>query len=88
MVVIKKKGMNMGYFYFEIGYYENDTYGDKQEKGIVCASSISDVWEKMNKWFPNIFDFHTWDVDMNTEEVLFESDFPGLMSLIKRNTEA
>lgn len=80
--------MELGYYFFEVKFYDEETYELCEERGIICAESFSEVVEKLHWYFGrSINDIHVWYVEMDTNEFLFEKNFPGLMDLISRPVE-
>ena len=51
--------MEFYYYIFEIKYYDDgNDYKEREERGVICASSKADIIEKLEQWFGknNIYD--------------------------------
>ena len=82
--------MEFYYYIFEIKYYDDgNDYKEREERGVICASSKADIIEKLEQWFGknNIYDIRIYDVNMDTNEILFENNFPGLIELLENPVE-
>ena len=81
--------MEYYYYIFEIKYYDADKdYKEISERGVICAQSKSAIVEKLEHWFgAEIFDLRIYDVNMDTEEILFERNFPGLIEMMENPIE-
>lgn len=74
------------YYLFQVHFY--DEYADFEkriERGVMCAESKVKVMEKLEQWYGenNIYNIRIYDVDMDTNEILFEKNFPGLIDLLE-----
>lgn len=82
--------MEMWYFIFEVRYYdEYDNYEPAHDEGIICAPDRATVMERLERWYgsDNIYEIRIRDVEMDTNEILFERNFPGLVDMLKNPIE-
>lgn len=81
--------MEYYYYIFEIKYYDDDDYKERHERGIICAQSKGAIVEKLENYFGArcIFDLRIYDVNMDTEEILFERNFPGIIEMMENPKE-
>lgn len=79
------------YYIFEIGYYdEYEDFEKRKERGLICARSKSDVAGILETWYGgdgNIYSMEIYDVNMDTNEILFERNFPGLIQIAENPIE-
>ena len=79
------------YYIFEIGYYDEcENFEKRKERGLICARSKSEVAGRLETWYGgdgNIYSMEIHDVDMDTNEILFERNFPGLIQLVENPIE-
>lgn len=79
------------YYIFEIGYYDEcENFEKRRERGLICAHSKSEVASILETWYGgdgNIYSMEIYDVNMDTNEILFERNFPGLIDLVENPIE-
>ena len=79
------------YYIFNIGYYDEcENFEKRRESGLICARSKSDVAGILETWYGgdgNIYSIEIYDVNMDTNEILFERNFPGLIQLVENPIE-
>lgn len=79
------------YYIFEIGYYDEcERFEKRKERGLICARSKSDAASILETWYGgdgNIYSMEIHDVNMDTNEILFERNFPGLIQLVENPIE-
>ena len=78
------------YYIFDVKFYDDaEDYTKARESGIICAETKIDAMQRLDNWFGinNIYDIHIYDVEMDTNEILFERNFPGLIKLMKNPVE-
>lgn len=76
------------YFIFEVKFYEEETCEKKSERGIICADNKINIMKRLEDWYGDcIYDVHIYDVDMDTNEILFERNFPGLIEMMENPVE-
>lgn len=82
--------MELWYFIFDIRFYDDyDTPWKKcHERGIICALNKAAVMNKLEEWYgDHIYDIRIYDVDMDTNEILLERNFPGLIEMMENPIE-
>lgn len=83
--------MELWYFIFDVKYYDDydDNYEKCHERGVICAENKSAVLERLEQWYgkDNIYDMRIYDVDMDTNEILLERNFPGLIDMLENPIE-
>lgn len=79
------------YYIFEVGYYdEYEDFEKRKECGLICARGKSDVAGILETYYGgdgNIYSMEIHDVNMDTNEILFERNFPGLIQLVENPIE-
>lgn len=79
------------YYIFDIGYYDEcENFEEREERGLICARSKSDVAGILETYYGgdgNIYSMEIHDVNMDTNEILFERNFPGLIQLVENPIE-
>ena len=82
------------YYIFDIGYYDEfENFEERKERGLICARCKSDVASILETWYGgdgddgNIYSMEIHDVNMDTNEILFERNFPGLIDLVENPIE-
>ena len=82
------------YYIFDIGYYDEfENFEERKERGLICARCKSDVASILETWYGgdgddgNIYSMEIYDVNMDTNEILFERNFPGLIDLVENPIE-
>lgn len=79
------------YYIFEIGYYdEYEDFEKRKEHGLICARGKSDAAGILETYYGgdgNIYSMEIHDVNMDTNEILFERNFPGLIQLVENPIE-
>ena len=82
--------MELWYYIFEIKYYDDyeTPYVKREGRGIICAPNKKTVIEKLENYFgDNIYDVRVYDVEMDTNEILFEKNFPGIIEMMENPKE-
>lgn len=83
--------MELWYYIFEVGYYDDceDPWVKREELGIICAPDKKTVIERLENYFGknSICDVRIYDVEMDTNEILFERNFPGLIEIMEHPKE-
>lgn len=81
--------MTGGYFFFEVKFYDEETYELCSDRGILYADSFNYALEILQGWYGvrALEDVHIWFVQIDTEEILLERNFPGIMNLLSNPIE-
>lgn len=67
-----------GFFFFDVAYYDDGNVD--RDRGILYADDFRDAYDRIERYFgKDIEDIHIWLVNIDTNEFLFERNFPGLM---------
>ena len=79
--------MELGYYLFNVKFYDNDgntPWEDTHERGLICAPDMMTVMTRLNEWYGDyIYDIRIYDVDIDTNEILLERDFPGIIEVME-----
>lgn len=82
--------MEFYYYLFEVKFYDDYEipWKDCHERGVICADSRATVINRLEQWYGNhIYDVRIYDVDMDTNEILLERNFPGLIEMLENPIE-
>ena len=79
------------YYIFDIGYYDEcEHFRKRKERGLICARSKSDAANILETWYGgdgNTYSIEIHDVNMDTNEILFERNFPGIIDMMENPIE-
>lgn len=82
--------MELWYYLFEVKFYDDyDTpWENRTERGLICAPNRIAVMERLENYFgEHIYDIRIYDVNMDTNEILLERNFPGLIEMMENPIE-
>ena len=82
--------MELWYFIFEVYYYDEcDNYDAAHDSGVICAPDKAAVLKQLENYYGknNVYDIRIRDVEMDTNEILFERNFPGLIDKLQNPIE-
>ena len=82
--------MELWYYIFEVKYYDDyeTPWVKREDRGIICAPNKKTVIEKLEAYFgDNIYDVRVYDVEMDTNEILLEKNFPGIIGMMENPKE-
>ena len=78
----------MWFYYYEIRYYEEMTYTEEEENGIVCAESVTEAMERLKDYYgKEICEVRIVCVAHDCEEILPGKDFADVVGAIKNHLE-
>ena len=78
--------MQLWYFLFDVKFYDDYDipWEECHERGVICAENKGAAMKKLEQWFgDHIFDVRIYDVDMDTNEILLEKNFPGIIEMME-----
>lgn len=82
--------MELWYYLFEVKFYDDyDTpWEDRTERGLICAPNMTAVMTRLIDWYgEHIYDIRIYNVEMDTNEILLERNFPGLIEMMENPIE-
>lgn len=80
--------MELWYYLFEVKFYDDYDTQDRTERGLICAPNMPTVMTRLIDWYgEHIYDIRIYNVEMDTNEILLERNFPGLIEMMENPIE-